>query len=54
MHFVVSYFFQIIFLEILGQKASKETCHQSVKHFVRPDLGPKCLERLSADDTSKQ
>ena len=24
------------------------------RHFVRPDLGPNCLQRLSADDTSKQ
>ena len=22
--------------------------------FVRPDLGPNCLQRLSADDTSRQ
>ena len=24
------------------------------QHFVGPDLGPNCLQRLSADDTSKQ
>ena len=24
------------------------------RHFVRPDLGPNCLQRLSADDTSRQ
>ena len=23
-----------------------------VRHFVGPDLGPNCLQRLSADDTS--
>ena len=23
-------------------------------HFVRPDLGPNCLQRLSAEDGSKQ
>ena len=34
--------------------------HQSVKqfgcrsHFVGPDLGPNCLQRLSADDKSLQ
>ena len=36
--------------------------HQSVKQFgssqapqnVGPDLGPNCLQRLSADDTSRQ
>ena len=30
---------------------------QSVKqaiHFVGPDLGPNCLQRLLADDTSRQ
>ena len=24
------------------------------QHFVWPDLGPNCLQRLSADDTIKQ
>ena len=24
------------------------------RHFVRLDLGPNCLQRLSADDTSRQ
>ena len=24
------------------------------RHFVGPDLGPNCLQRLSADDTSGQ
>ena len=24
------------------------------RHFVGPDLGPICLQRLSADDTSRQ
>ena len=24
------------------------------RHFVGPDLGPKCLHELSADDTSRQ
>ena len=24
------------------------------RHFVGPDLGPDCLQRLSADDTSRQ
>ena len=24
------------------------------QHFVRPDLGPNCLQRLSADDTRGQ
>ena len=24
------------------------------RHFVRPDLGPNCLQRLSADDKSRR
>ena len=24
------------------------------RHFIGPDLGPNCLQRLSVDDTSKQ
>ena len=24
------------------------------RHFVGPDLGPNCLQRLSSDDTSRQ
>ena len=24
------------------------------RHFIRPDLGPNCLQRLSADDTRSQ
>ena len=24
------------------------------RHYVGPDLAPKCLQKLSADDTSKQ
>ena len=24
------------------------------QHFVGPDLGPNCLQRLSADDTNRQ
>ena len=24
------------------------------QHFVRPDLGPNCLQMLSADNTSRQ
>ena len=27
---------------------------QDQAHFVGPDLGPNCLQRLSADDTSRQ
>ena len=49
-------FFEITVFEKLFQEY-----HQSVKQFylgsdqnVWPDLGPNCLQMLSADDTSKQ
>ena len=41
-------FFKIDFLEKFYQNY-----HQSVKHFVGPDLGPNCLQKLSADGTSR-
>ena len=52
-----AHFFQNQLFEQLIQE-----CHQSVNSldldqarlFVGPDLGPNCLHRLSADDTSKQ
>ena len=33
--------------------AQHQEC-QTVWILIRPDLGPNCLKRLSADDTSKQ
>ena len=50
-------FFRINFFEKFFQEY-----HQSVNsldpdqvlHFFRPDLGPNCLQKLSADDTSWQ
>ena len=27
---------------------------EKAQHFLEPDLGPNCLQRLSADDTSRQ
>ena len=52
-------FFKIIFFFF---KKFFQECHQSVKqfdpdqaqHFIGPDLGPNCLQRLSADDTRRQ
>ena len=43
--------FKSIFFEIFFQEY-----YQSVKqlHFVRPNLGPNCLEKLSSDDTIRQ
>ena len=35
-------------------KASNSLYPDQTQHFVRPDLGPNCLQRLSADDTTRQ
>ena len=42
--------------EILSQIPSVSNCldPDQARHFVGPDLGPNCLQRLSADDTSRQ
>ena len=38
----------------LNTRVSNSLDPDQVQHFVQPDLGPNCLQRLSADDTSKQ
>ena len=35
-------------------KLSNSLNPDQARHFVGPDLGPNCLKRLSADDTSRQ
>ena len=35
-------------------KVSNSLNPDQARHFVGPDLDPNCLQRLSADDTSKQ
>ena len=40
------------FLKIL--RVSKSLDSDQVRHFFRPDLGPNCLQRLSADNSSRQ
>ena len=58
MHFVVHCFF---FQNRLFQKKIRNTIRVSssldpdqARHFVWPDLGPNCLQRLSAEDASKK
>ena len=34
--------------------ASNSLDPDQAQHFVRPDLGPNCLQKFSADDTSRQ
>ena len=46
------YFQNQLFLNII--RVSKGLAPDQHQHSVRPDLGPNCLQRLSADDTSKQ
>ena len=57
MHWVILHaFFKISFFEKIFQEY-----HQSIKQFgsrsgptfCRPDLGPNCLQKLSAHDTSR-
>ena len=57
MVFVVFFFSEVNYIEKIFQES-----HQSVKQFgckirpqgfIRPDLGPNCLQRVSADDTNR-
>ena len=41
----------LIFFKI---KLGSVTQFNQAQHFVTPDLGTNCLQRLSADDTSRQ
>ena len=48
-----------IFLEYRHYSFKPSECHtvldpDQAQYFVGPDLGPNCLQKLSADDTSKQ
>ena len=49
-------FFKINFRKILSgiPSVSNNLDPDHARHFVGPDLGPNCLQRLSADDTSRQ
>ena len=52
-------FFKINSFKKLFQEYDQSQCHtvldpDQARHNVRPDLGPNCLQRLSADDTSRQ
>ena len=50
-------FFKIKFLKIYLRnkiRVSNSLDPDQARHFVGPDLGPSCLQRLSAGDTSRQ
>ena len=55
--YVICLFFKINFFQQFLQEyhqSFKQFGSRSDMTFVGPDLGPNCLQRLSADDTSKQ
>ena len=35
-------------------RVSNSLDREKARHFVGPDLGPNCLQRLSADDSSRE
>ena len=55
--FVCQFFFKIFFFrKILSEEilsVSNNLDPDQALHFIEPDLGPNCLQRLSAHDTSK-
>ena len=46
-------FFKTFFQEYLTISVSNSLDPDQARHFVGPDLGPNCLQRLSADDRSR-
>ena len=54
---IADFFFKAyISTKISGMPSESQTVSHpdQVQHIAGPDLGPKCLQRLLADDTSKQ
>ena len=49
--FLKSFFFQNSFRITISVSNGLDSDH--IGHFVRPDPGPNCLQRLSAYDTSR-
>ena len=50
-------FFKVNFFEKFFREYQQDVNSldpDQAQHFVGPDLGPNCLQRLSADDTSRQ
>ena len=57
--FVVCGFFFVCFFKLIFSKKIFQEFHHSVKQFgsrsgLDPDLDPNCLQRLSADNKSRQ
>ena len=59
--FVCRFFFQIFSKSTFKKNSFKKSIRVSnsldqdqARHFVGPDLGPNCLQRLAGDDPSRQ
>ena len=52
--FLSTDFFSKFNLEIKNNSGIPSLDPDQAQHFVKPYLGPNCLQRLSADDTSRQ
>ena len=54
-HFIIESYFTLWMLNFFNTiQVSKSLDPDQARHFVRPDLGPNCLQRLSADITGKE
>ena len=52
-HFIIVPYFTLWMLDFFNTiRVSNSLAPDQARHFVGPDLGPNCLQRLSADDKS--
>ena len=51
---LVVWWLNVIKINCFEKKSYFRSDQDQARHFVGPDLGPNCLQRLSADDTSRQ
>ena len=52
--FYIKTFLKNVFKNVIMISVSKSLNLNQARQNVLPDLGPKCLQKLSADDTSRQ
>ena len=54
-HIIILPYFPLWMLHIFNTiRMSNSLVSDQARHFVEPDLGPNCLQRLSADNKSEQ
>ena len=54
-HFIIVSYFTLWMLDFFNTiRVSKRLDPDQARHFVGPDLGPNCLQRLSADIAGKE